>query len=70
MATLNVTAFSNVLREWRRCHYELKKLQGWNPLKCPACNDGMHACHVDGNKKLYRFKGRNQLVHVVILTIN
>jgi hypothetical protein len=40
--------------------YEVETLCGENYMGCPACSDGIHACHIDGNRKLYRFQKDNQ----------
>ncbi|XP_065919720.1 uncharacterized protein [Dysidea avara] len=53
--TINPTAFSKALSEWKYCQYEKQKLKGVPLLDCPACYSNQHSVHIDGNKKLYRF---------------
>eukprot|EP00105_Crassostrea_gigas_P045393 XP_019929541.1 PREDICTED: uncharacterized protein LOC105344968 [Crassostrea gigas] len=48
--------FYEAFREWRKCKYEVEQLEKKDAMSCPACSKGLHACHIDGNRKLYRFK--------------
>ena len=52
--------FSDAVREWQYYEYELDRLRGINAMKCPACAKQMHACHVDGNRKVYRYGYNNR----------
>ena len=52
---IDVVLFSDALREWQYCKFELDRLRGINVMECPACSKGFHACHVDGNRKIYRY---------------
>ena len=47
--------FTDALREWQYHAFELDRLRGIDSMQCPACSYGMHACHVDGNRKVYRY---------------
>ena len=52
--------FAMALREWRRYNFDCLKLVDKNLFQCPACSDGYHAVHTDGNKKVYRYSRNNQ----------
>lgn len=58
---ISTKVFRSALREWRRCTYDVDQLMGANlHFKCPACYKGMHSCHCDGNRKVYRYARQNQ----------
>ena len=60
MNVVNATMFYDALREWRRCQREIESMADALPLTCTACGLNPHAVHVDGNRKLYRFKRTSQ----------
>eukprot|EP00794_Sanderia_malayensis_P013481 gene13481-14877_t len=51
--TINTTAFAKCFKEWKFCD----ELQMKDQFQCPSCSIEQHASHVDGNCKLYRYKG-------------
>ncbi|XP_065901149.1 uncharacterized protein [Dysidea avara] len=53
--TINPVVFSKAFSEWKYCNFELKKMTKTPLLECPACYQGQHSVHIDGNRKLYRF---------------
>uniref|UniRef100_A0A7M5X0A6 CxC3 like cysteine cluster domain-containing protein n=1 Tax=Clytia hemisphaerica TaxID=252671 RepID=A0A7M5X0A6_9CNID len=50
------SSFSQAFKQWNFAKYELEMSQGMDWMKCPCCSIKQHACHVDGNCKLYRYK--------------
>ena len=49
------TNFAEAFKEWGYFCYEIDKIKDNVPLTCPACSDGIHGLHCDGNRKLYRY---------------
>ena len=54
-AYIDPVLFADCVREWQYNQYEMDRLRGINVMECPACSKQMHACHVDGNRKVYRY---------------
>eukprot|EP00111_Clytia_hemisphaerica_P010019 TCONS_00029297-protein len=50
------SSFSLSFKHWNLVKYELNMMKGMDWMKCPCCSIKQHACHVDGNAKLYRYR--------------
>ena len=69
-ASIDTLLFNDALREWQYQEFELDRLRGIDPMQCPACSEGMHACHVDGNRKVYRYAYNKRYINFYIITMN
>eukprot|EP00794_Sanderia_malayensis_P000978 gene978-293_t len=47
----------NFFKEWKFCDMPVDELQMKDQFQCPSCSIEQHPSHVDGNCKLYRYKG-------------
>eukprot|EP00795_Rhopilema_esculentum_P017827 gene17827-9517_t len=59
-STINKTAFSKCFKEWKYCSMQFEEMQMKSLFECPSCSVEQHASHVDGNCKLYRYKGSGE----------
>eukprot|EP00794_Sanderia_malayensis_P004099 gene4099-4655_t len=49
--------FTKSFKEWKYFSFEMEQFQEKNWMMCPTCSISQHSCHVDGNFKVYRYKG-------------
>ncbi len=66
--TINKTAFAKCYKEWKFCQVEMENMQMKSLFECRSCSIEQYACHVDGNCKLYRYKGSGQYVLLFCLS--
>ncbi|XP_066911104.1 uncharacterized protein, partial [Clytia hemisphaerica] len=50
------SSFYQGFKQWNFIRYELDMKKGMDWMKCPCCSIKQHACHIDGNAKLYRYQ--------------